>query len=134
MKLQTPWLTIPSGLFILLLSGNAYGTWLNTVKVNSDLASSKKETINRQQLDLEIAKARFDKGCIAVVNNGQDVQLRNNMAIYGRGTADKSQRLADGTVVCSRVDGGTAVMKNGVTSEFAANIDAGNYYFNNRRF
>ena len=134
MRLQTPMLSIPSALMIGLLSLSTFSSWLGDLKSGADNKSAKLATLDAQQLDLKIAEKRFANGCSEIVQNGIPVSLKNNMPIFGRGIvgADNNSPplpLADGTVVCSAQDGGTAVMSGGVTTQFAQNLEASRRYF-----
>ena len=134
MRLQTPMLSIPSALMIGLLSLSTFSSWLGDLKSVTDDKNAKLATLDAQQLDLKIAEKRFANGCSQVVQNGIPVSIKNNMPIYGTGVSTGGANasplpLADGTVVCSAQDGGTAVMSGGVTTQFAQNLEAAKRYF-----
>jgi chemotaxis response regulator CheB len=134
LNLPTPWLSIPSALMIGILTLSSFSNWLGDLKASADSKNAKIASLDAQQLNLEIAEKRFSKGCSQVVQNGKPVSIKENMPIYGTGASTGGAKatllpLADGTVVCSAQDGGTAVMANGVTNQFAQNIEAAKRYF-----
>jgi hypothetical protein len=112
-------LFLGSGIAIAGLVVQAHMSWVSEFKVSAGLEQAKAETLRVQESDIQVAEARFKKGCTPIGIKNTPVQISNGMAVYGHSAEGHQNPLADGTVICDRW-GGTAVMQNGAAVQFAS--------------
>lgn len=116
-----------SAVFILLLFGNGYASWVASTKPIADEANAKAATVAKQQNDIRIAEARFKNGCQLIGDNeNQYVAITQGMKVHGTGNVNNHAPLPDGAVICDRF-GGTAVIRDGAAAEYAASPNMAGY-------